>query len=58
MTTVVCSDGKILWATNAFVANHSPHQRGSVENVIGLLRQYIKRDSDLKDLNLKNRREY
>ncbi len=32
---------------------HRPHQRGSVENVIGLLRQYIKRDSDLKDLNLK-----
>lgn len=32
---------------------HRPHQRGSVENVIGLLRQYIKRDSDLKELNLK-----
>lgn len=32
---------------------HKPHQRGSVENVIGLLRQYIKRDTDLKDVNLK-----
>lgn len=32
---------------------HKPHQRGSVENVIGLLRQYIKRDTDLKDVDLK-----
>jgi transposase, IS30 family len=32
---------------------HKPHQRGSVENVIGLIRQYIKRDTDLKDVNLK-----
>jgi IS30 family transposase len=31
---------------------HKPHQRGSVENVIGLLRQYIKRDTDLKDVDL------
>jgi len=32
---------------------HKPHQRGSVENVIGLLRRYIKRDSDAKELNIK-----
>lgn len=32
---------------------HRPHQRGSVENVIGLLRQYIKRDTDLRDVDLK-----
>jgi IS30 family transposase len=40
---------------------HKPHQRGTVENTIGLLRQYIKRNTDLerltgKDLlNLENR---
>lgn len=32
---------------------HKPHQRGSVENVIILIRQYIKRDTDLKDVNIK-----
>lgn len=32
---------------------HKPQQRGSVENGIGLLRQFIKRDMDVKDLNLK-----
>lgn len=29
---------------------HKPHQRGSVENTIGLLRQYIKRKTDLDKL--------
>lgn len=32
---------------------HKPQQRGSVENVIGLLRQYIKRDTDLETVDLK-----
>lgn len=32
---------------------HKPHQRGTVENVIGLLRRYIKRDSDPSTLNIK-----
>ncbi len=32
---------------------HKPQQRGSVENVISLIRQHIKRDTDLKDVNLK-----
>lgn len=29
---------------------HKPHQRGTVENTIGLLRQYIKRNTDLERL--------
>jgi IS30 family transposase len=32
---------------------HKPHQRGSIENAIGLLRQYIKRDTNLKDVDLR-----
>lgn len=32
---------------------HKPHQPGSVENVISLIRQYIKRDTDLKEVNIK-----
>lgn len=32
---------------------HKPHQRGSVESVIGLLRQTLKRDTDLDDVDLK-----
>ena len=30
---------------------HKPQQRGTVENTIGLLRQYIKRKTDLDDLS-------
>lgn len=30
---------------------HKPQQRGSVENTIGTIRRYIKRDTDVKDIN-------
>lgn len=31
---------------------HKPQQRGTVENTIGTLRRYIKRDTDIKDINI------
>ncbi|MCB0327844.1 MAG: IS30 family transposase [Bdellovibrionales bacterium] len=31
-----------------------PHQRGTVENTIGLLRQYVKRDTDLRSFTSKD----
>ena len=36
---------------------HSPQQRGSVENAIGLIRQYIKRTTDLNALTPENIKE-
>lgn len=31
---------------------HKPQQRGTVENTIGTIRRYIKRDTDIKDINI------
>jgi IS30 family transposase len=32
---------------------HKPQQRGTVENTIGTIRRYIKRDADINDVNIK-----
>lgn len=37
-----------------FSEPYKPHQRGSVENAIGLLRQYIKRSTDLNEFSNKD----
>lgn len=37
---------KIFWCDP-----HAPQQRGTVENTIGLLRKYIKRNTDINDID-------
>lgn len=52
------NDGEFRWKNSIrydcyYCEPHKPQQRGSVENVIGLLRQNIKRDTDLETVDFK-----